>query len=635
MHRAPTQPALRVGEHTNTSSAPPSIYTGYPTLDTFPAQSYLATFSSQQYPWPPLPPPAMYPQDMPAVGPYSSPHFFPRTPMARTPAPATPLRCLWSAYSHPAHLFHAPCEPPSVSPITSTSVGAPVLPAGSSRGELRTCGGGVHGKVREHGSNKDRHKGKDIDRAQPLERQPYHPTPPVSRSDWVMWVGNVPRDAGHDELWRFFTEGPEFRCARPWHPFHFSSSPAPRARSSTTRRLQPSRPPLRSSTAFRLGRVAHLNAGNGTVMTTCVRAWVGNAASEARVAGRRIWRPLQIGHGHGNGQERVDIGGLGLAQPGWRARLGVNELEYAGTTFSAAVLHFEEFDEGELFVFVFLSYCSSLSPLPYPHSPTVSSQEDLDLSVRTGVWATQRHNESVLDRAFRTAADVVLIFSVNKSGEFYGWARCVYFVFSVFSSLLLPRTQPILTSVFPIHRMEGPVGQGEAAPWAPRGDQADPALTAETHTHTHRPPPTGPARAVQSAPALVAMRSSARLSVLRVPKPKRSLDPMMLRELEHPLAASPGTEKEVRASADTRNREGGGQQEGTGEGWGQSFAVRWMCTESLPFTRTKSVRNPWNHDRQVKIARDGTEIEPAVGHALIEQWSGSGADGMLQGLKLG
>jgi hypothetical protein len=88
------------------------------------------------------------------------------------------------------------------------SVGEPVLSAGSSRGERRT--GGAHGKVREYDPNKNRDKGKDkskdIDRAQPFERQPYHPTP-VSRSDWVMWVGNVPRDAVHDEMWRFFTEG--------------------------------------------------------------------------------------------------------------------------------------------------------------------------------------------------------------------------------------------------------------------------------------------------------------------------------------------------------------------------------------------------------------------------------------------
>lgn len=37
-------------------------------------------------------------------------------------------------------------------------------------------------------------------------RRPYHPNPPAQRSEWVMWAGNVPSDAGHDELWRFFKQ---------------------------------------------------------------------------------------------------------------------------------------------------------------------------------------------------------------------------------------------------------------------------------------------------------------------------------------------------------------------------------------------------------------------------------------------
>ena len=40
-----------------------------------------------------------------------------------------------------------------------------------------------------------------------------------------------------------------------------------------------------------------------------------------------------------------------------------------------------------------------------------------------GLWATQRHNEEILDQAFRSSKEVYLIFSVNKSGEFYGYAR--------------------------------------------------------------------------------------------------------------------------------------------------------------------------------------------------------------------
>ena len=53
----------------------------------------------------------------------------------------------------------------------------------------------------------------------------------------------------------------------------------------------------------------------------------------------------------------------------------------------------------------------------------------MDLSVREGLWATQKHNENTLEQAYRTSKDVYLIFGVNKSGEFYGYARCVLFVF--------------------------------------------------------------------------------------------------------------------------------------------------------------------------------------------------------------
>jgi len=53
------------------------------------------------------------------------------------------------------------------------------------------------------------------------------------------------------------------------------------------------------------------------------------------------------------------------------------------------------------------------------------SQSDLDLSVRKDLWATQKHNEGVLDQAYRTAKEVYLIFGVNKSGGFFGYARYV------------------------------------------------------------------------------------------------------------------------------------------------------------------------------------------------------------------
>ena len=54
--------------------------------------------------------------------------------------------------------------------------------------------------------------------------------------------------------------------------------------------------------------------------------------------------------------------------------------------------------------------------------------------------------------------------------------------------------------------------------------------------------------------------------------------------------------------------------------WGEPFQVEWIRTERLPFYRTRHLRNPWNHDREVKVSRDGTELEPSVGQALLEEW---------------
>jgi hypothetical protein len=54
--------------------------------------------------------------------------------------------------------------------------------------------------------------------------------------------------------------------------------------------------------------------------------------------------------------------------------------------------------------------------------------------------------------------------------------------------------------------------------------------------------------------------------------------------------------------------------------WGDSFAVEWISTVTLPFQRTRHFRNPWNNEREVKVSRDGTELEPTVGERLLEEW---------------
>jgi len=63
--------------------------------------------------------------------------------------------------------------------------------------------------------------------------------------------------------------------------------------------------------------------------------------------------------------------------------------------------------------------------------------------------------------------------------------------------------------------------------------------------------------------------------------------------------------------------------------WGKPFKVEWITTNRLPFYRTRGLRNPWNANREVKIARDGTELETSVGKRLIQMFHRLGPSGIL------
>lgn len=48
----------------------------------------------------------------------------------------------------------------------------------------------------------------------------------------------------------------------------------------------------------------------------------------------------------------------------------------------------------------------------------------------------------------------------------------------------------------------------------------------------------------------------------------------------------------------------------------RSFRVEWLSVNRVPFYRTRGLKNAFNDGKDVKIARDGTRIEPEVGAKL-------------------
>lgn len=85
-------------------------------------------------------------------------------------------------------------------------------------------------------------------------------------------------------------------------------------------------------------------------------------------------------------------------------------------------------------------------------------------------------------------------------------------------------------------------------------------------------------------------------------------------------------EEEGQKAEEPGNTSGEGEGEGGESGlfnpqaFGKPFRIEWLSTERLPFYRTRGLRNPWNSNREVKIARDGTELEPSVGKRLVSMF---------------
>ncbi|TVY49007.1 Zinc finger CCCH domain-containing protein [Lachnellula occidentalis] len=184
--------------------------------------------------------------------------------------------------------------------------------------------------------------------------------------------------------------------------------------------------------------------------------------------------------------------------------------------------------------------------------------EDLDLSVRNGIWATQSHNEEALNKAYKSADNVYLVFSANKSGEYFGYARM---------------TSPI---------NDDPSAAIEFAPKAQSIE--DPEL-----------PKAIPTPATEYSPKGRIIDDSARGTIFW----EVERDEMDGEE-----------EEEVQSN---RSDEDTPQS----KAWGKPFKIEWISTMRLPFYRTRGLRNPWNSNREVKIARDGTELETSIGRRLL------------------
>jgi hypothetical protein len=160
---------------------------------------------------------------------------------------------------------------------------------------------------------------------------------------------------------------------------------------------------------------------------------------------------------------------------------------------------------------------------------------------------------------FKDADNVYLVFSANKSGEYFGYAR-----------------------------MTSPINDDPAA-----AIEFAPKVQATTEVDVPKAIPT---EATEHCPRGNIIDDSARGTIFW--------------EIER-------EDEEETASEDSASGAPAQDDDNGTKVWGKPFKLEWLSTARLPFYRTRGLRNPWNSNREVKIARDGTELEPSVGRKLI------------------
>lgn len=48
------------------------------------------------------------------------------------------------------------------------------------------------------------------------------------------------------------------------------------------------------------------------------------------------------------------------------------------------------------------------------------------------------------------------------------------------------------------------------------------------------------------------------------------------------------------------------------------FGIQWLSTSRMSFYQSRHLRNAWNSNKPIKVARDGTEVDTSTGARLLD-----------------
>ncbi|OCF39336.1 hypothetical protein I317_06871 [Kwoniella heveanensis CBS 569] len=498
---------------------------------------------------------------------------------------------------------------------------------------------------------------------QTRERKVYHPQAPTGRSDWVMWVGNVPSNTSHEELWRYF------------------NTTIPSGENESENEAEPWRGP---SSIFLISRssCAFVNLSSQTDLDRAVSFFNGKQLRPwdprcprmlCRV--RRKDDDLRSGVGaqRGTGMHRDWVKEQAKTLPRQQSEKSIGSTSTNSVPPSPAILEHPPEGEGRRrdsivkddhdndhrvdrivgthkssgsFASTNSSFLARYFPRRYFILKSMTTRE-LEESVQNGTWRTQRHNEPILDQAYRTSQEVFLIFGANRSGEFFGYAKMVEPIdkekakktqrtatlesSEVRPSYFLSPSQSHIASSSPGEIT--PNDEAKLEQHAVGARRTDPSDVRNRVIHDNKSIQSAPEYRAQTLDPKTLQSQQQQHHSYFPPVPLSAVKGEEIDEADHQqqLGGSsrrPSKDAEGILRKDTvltpdekdRREQEEAQDEFPEGGSGHLFRIEWIKVAALTFNRTRHLRNPWNADREVKVSRDGTELEPSIGAQLMAEF---------------
>jgi len=217
-----------------------------------------------------------------------------------------------------------------------------------------------------------------------------------------------------------------------------------------------------------------------------------------------------------------------------------------------------------------------------------SNQEDLDIAAETGVWATESSIDFELNRAFLQSENVYLIFASQKTKEFFGVARmATQSGVNVTSSDWINASRKVC-EILKEREVQNKKNEKAAEGKENKENNEEKEEKEEKENKEEKE---------------------------KEAKETKENSPSEERDEKEDKKAGAGADLTPEERVKT---------------WGKCFGLHWISLKNIPFAVTRHLRNPWSENKEVRMCRDGTELESNLGLALFSLFV-EGVLGYFQG----